>query len=231
MLRAQQKAQQKAAASTLKAELKLQRQVYSSLQSSSALALAAARRDADLASGRIDARVLMEESLAAAWRLWAALRPEEQQALGVFRQPPSSTMQQLEGLLRFPGVQAYLRVAEEDNKLAQGVLTKCSATLYSALCAPLHSVGAAQRLLPIDAVSSIGIHGLTAFAALVALSGRNVGMYRPCGKTVTVLLRVPPVDWHSASVEEVRSSALLPPVAASVELGVTAAALPGESGE
>jgi hypothetical protein len=58
----------------------------------------------------------------------------------------------------------------------------------------------------------------------VAFGGRNVDMYQPCGETVPVVLRVPPVMGLSATLQQIRDSAKLPAVGASFELGVAGGA-------
>jgi len=112
----------------------------------------------------------------------------------------------MESLLKFSGVAAILQVAEEDNMLSNGVLKKSAATLYPMLCNPMHSRrgGGDYRKLPVEVFDSAGDNGIIAFAAVVALSGRNVGLYLPQGKTVAVTLRVPPTHMLTATVEQFR---------------------------
>jgi hypothetical protein len=135
---------------------------------------------------------------------------------------------QLTALLAFPAMAAYLQVAEEDNGLARGVLASSARTVYPALCTPLHAraAGAQAWRLPTEVFSAIGENGRIAFAALVAFGGRNVGMYQPRGETVPVVLRVPPALGLSATLQQIRDSAQLPAVEASVELGVAGSAGP-----
>ena len=147
--------------------------------------------------------------------------------------PPSTVTEQLKALLGFPGVAAYLQVAEEDNGLARGVLAKSAVIMYPALCTPLHAraAGAQPEQLPAEVFSAIGENGRIAFAALVAFGGRNVGMYQPQVPTVSVVLRVPPVQGLSATLQQIRGSAKLPaPVEASLELGVAGGAEPSGEG-
>ena len=56
---------------------------YKALQLAAAGEVAAARHDADIATGRVNARVLLEESLAVIWRTWEALEPAAKTASGV----------------------------------------------------------------------------------------------------------------------------------------------------
>lgn len=202
---------------------------YALLEELSAIKLAKALYEGDLARGKTSARTLAEEALAEVWRSWEDLTAENQQLFcPATKQKPFSATQQLRELLRFPAVAAYLRVAEQDNGLAEGVLAKSADTMYPALCTPLHSraAGAQVQRLPVDVFSGIGENGRIAFAALLAFGGRNVGMYQPCGKVVTVVLRVAPLRGLRATLEEITDSAKLPPIAASVELGAAGAAEP-----
>jgi len=166
----------------------------------------------------VSARVLLEEAIAEPWRQWAALAPAEQVKTGSGKLPGNTT-QQLQGLLRFPGVAAYLEAVEQDNKLARGVLAKSSTSLYSMLCAPLHTRGtkAKPRLLPHKVFEHVGMNGLIAFAALLSLSGRDVSLYMPKGNTAKVKLRVPPLDVCTDT--EIKASKPRA-VVASLDLGV-----------
>lgn len=160
-----------ALSATHHAAMDAQKKEYKDLQLSSTLALANAKHDADLASGRISARGLMEASIEDIWKEWENRpRPE----VGPFHKPPTQT-QQLCSLLSFPGVSAYLQVTEEDNNLPSGVLTQSAPAMYEALC--MDSSG--HSLLPAQAFAGIGKNGFIAFAALLAISGRNVGLYCP----------------------------------------------------
>jgi hypothetical protein len=210
-----------------KVTLDVQCALYSALVLSSALEVAAAKRDADVARaranvtrGKITARVLVEESVADVWRTWQTLGLEEKRNSGAKNQP-STVTQQLADLLDFPGVKAYLQVAEEDNGLARGVLGKSALVLYPALCTPLHSRGVGGKVpsLPPQVFDAIGENGLIAFAALVALSGRNVGLYCPVSNhAVKVVLRAPPKNSVTITVEKVRDSPKQGDVESSVEL-------------
>jgi hypothetical protein len=202
---------------------------YALLEELSAIKLAKAIYEGDLARGKINARTLTEEALAEVWRSWEDLTAENKQLFcPATKQKPFSATQQLRELLRFPAVAAYLRVAEQDNGLAEGVLAKSADTMYPALCTPLHSraAGAQVQRLPVDVFSGVGENGRIAFAALLAFGGRNVGMYQPCGKVVPVVLRVAPLRGLRATLEEITGSTKLPPIAASVELGAAGAAEP-----
>ena len=124
-------------------------------------------------------------------------------------------------------------MAEEDNGLARGVLAKSAVIIYPALCAPLHAraAGAKAEQLPLEVFSAMGENGRIAFAALLAFGGRNVGMYQPQVPTVPVVLRVPPMQGLSATLQQIRGSAKLPaPVEASLELGVAGGAEPSGEG-
>ena len=190
------------------------------LETLNALKLATALFERDVARGKVTARVLFEEAVADVWRTWERLDAGVRRLVSptVASQPKTAT-QRLQQLLSFPGVAAYLQVAEEDNCLARGVLAKSAATTYAALCTPLHARAAGAQL-PTEVFSAIGENGRIAFAALMAFGGRSVGLYQPCGATVPVLLRVSPALGISATVEQIRGSAMLPTVEASVELGV-----------
>jgi hypothetical protein len=213
--------------SDAKTTLDAQCALYSALVVSSALEVAVAKRDADVARahanvarGKITARVLVEESVADVWRSWQTLGPEEKRDSGAEKQPPSMT-QQLSILLNFPGVKAYLQVAEEDNGLARGVLGKSALVMYPALSTPLHSrdVGGKVPPLPLQVFDAIGENGHVAFAALVALSGRNVGLYCPASDhAVKVVLRAPPKNPVTITVEQVKESPKQGAIASSVEL-------------
>jgi hypothetical protein len=165
----------------------------------------------------VSARVLLKEAIAEPWRQWAALAPGEQKKTGIVNLPGSTT-QQLQGLLRFPGVAAYLQAAEQDNNLARGALAKSSTSLYAMLCTPLHTRGtdAKPRLLPHKVFEHVGVNGLTAFAALLSLSGRDVSLYMPKGDIANVILRVPPLDVFTD--KEIKTSEPLAVVAA-LDLG------------
>ena len=194
---------------------------YKALQLAGAREVAEARHDADVATGRVNARVLLEESLAVIWRTWEALDTDAREKSGVSTRPRNAT-EQLQSLLRLRGVAAYLEVVEEDNRLASGVLVKSASIMYSALCTPLHSRGVegAHRLLPHEVFEAIGENGLIAFAALVALSRRDVGLYLPKGDTKSLQLRVHPSEWIAATKQEFKASPALN-VLASMDLGVT----------
>ena len=206
----------------VKASMKLLEQLYAGQ-------LAVALFERDVARGMVTARALVEEAAAEFWRAWERLDAEERQRVcpGVTKAPFSKT-EQLKLLLTFPGMAAYLKVVEEDNGLARGVLAKSASIMYHALCTPLHARPVAQ--LPARVFSAIGENGRIAFAALVAFSGRNVDMYQPTGATVPVVLRVKPMQGLSATLEHIRGSAKLPAVGASVELGVAGGGA-GPSGE
>ena len=194
----------------------------------SALKLATALFNGDVARGKVSARALIEEAVAETWRAWERLDVEEREQVNpspkgaTVKKPPSTVTDKLKALLCFPGVAAYLQVAEEDNGLARGVLAKSAATMYPALCTPLHARAAGEQVgqLPAEVFSAIGENGRIAFAALMAFGGRNVGMYKPCGTTVPVVLRVPPVLGLSATLQHIRGSTKLAAVGASVELGM-----------
>ena len=149
--------------------------------------------------------MLAEESLAVIWRQWSELTNDEKIMLGVTKQPSTAT-QQMESLLKFSGVAAILQVAEEDNLLSNGVLKKSAATLYPTLCNPMHTRRGwgDYRTLPVEVFDSAGDNGIIAFAALVALSGRNVGLYLPQGNTVAVTLRVLPPNIFTATVKQIK---------------------------
>jgi len=202
------------------------------LEQVSADKVAKALYDRDVARCKVNARVLMEEALADFWRAWERLDAvQRQQVCPGVKKAPSSATEQLKLLLGFPAVAAYLEVAEEDNGLARGVLAKSAGTMYPALCTPLHGRAAGEQAvrLPAEVFTAIGENGRIAFAALLAFGGRNVGMYQPCGATVSVVLRVPPLLGLSATLMDIRGSAKWPAVEAPVELGAAGGA--GASGE
>jgi hypothetical protein len=190
--------------------------------------LATALFERDVARGKVTARALIEEAVAETWRALERLDAEERERVSpspkgaAVKKPPSTVTDKLQAMLRFPAVAAYLQVAEEDNGLARGVLAKSAAIVYPAVCTPLHGRAAGEQAvrLPAEVFTAIGENGRIAFAALVAFGGRNVGMYQPCGATVSVVLRVPPTLGLSATLAHIRGSARLPAVGASVELGV-----------
>jgi hypothetical protein len=191
--------------------------------------LARALYERDVARGKVTARTLVEEAAAQTWRAWERLGVKERRQVSPsVMTTPFSTTEKLKVLLSFPGVAAYLQVVEEENGLAQGVLTKSAESMYPALCTPLHGrmAGARGGPLPVDVFTPVGENGRIAFAALVAFGGRNVGMYEPSGETVLVKLHVKPVHGLSATVKQIRGSAELPPVLASVELNVVDGAGP-----
>ena len=188
---------------------------------------------------KVTARALIEEATADVWRAWGRLDAKGREQVspspkgGSVTKPPSTVTEQLKALLGFPGVAAYLQVAEEDNGLARGVLAKSAVIIYPALCAPLHAraAGAKAEQLPLEVFSAMGENGRIAFAALLAFGGRNVGMYQPQVPTVPVVLRVPPMQGLSATLQQIRGSAKLPaPVEASLELGVAGGAEPSGEG-
>ena len=192
------------------------------LEQVSAHKVAKAIFERDMARGKVNARVLVEEALAELWRAWERLDADQQQQMcPSVKKTPFSGTEQLELLLGFPAVAAYLEVAEEDNGLARGVLVKSAGIMYPALCTPLHARAAGEQAgrVPVKVSSAIGENGRIAFAALLAFGGRNVDMYHPCGATVSVVLRVPPLLGLSATLKNIRDSAKLPAVEASVELG------------
>ena len=195
--------------------------------------------EGDVARGKVTARALIEEATADVWRAWGRLDAKGREQVspspkgGSVTKPPSTVTEQLKALLGFPGVAAYLQVAEEDNGLARGVLAKSAVIIYPALCAPLHAraAGAKAEQLPLEVFSAMGENGRIAFAALLAFGGRNVGMYQPQVPTVPVVLRVPPMQGLSATLQQIRGSAKLPaPVEASLELGVAGGAEPSGEG-
>ena len=195
--------------------------------------------EGDVARGKVTARALIEEATADVWRAWERLDAKGREQVspspkgGSVTKPPSTVTEQLKALLGFPGVAAYLQVAEEDNGLARGVLAKSAVIIYPALCAPLHAraVGGKAEQLPLEVFSAVGENGRIAFAALLAFGGRNVGMYQPQVPTVPVVLRVPPMQGLSATLQQIRGSAKLPaPVEASLELGVAGDAEPSGEG-
>jgi hypothetical protein len=200
------------------------------LEEASAYKLATALFERDVARGKVTARALIEEAVAETWRALERLDAEERERVSpspkgaAVKKPPSTVTDKLQAMLRFPAVAAYLQVAEEDNGLARGVLAKSAAIVYPAVCTPLHGRAAGEQAvrLPAEVFTAIGENGRIAFAALVAFGGRNVGMYQPCGATVSVVLRVPPTLGLSATLAHIRGSARLPAVGASVELGVAA---------
>jgi hypothetical protein len=198
------------------------------LEKFSAAKVATALFERDVARGKVTARALVEEASSESWRAWERLDAEgRRQVCPGAKKIPSSVTEQVEVLVRFPGVAAYLQVAEEDNGLAQGVLAKTAASMYSLLCAPLRARAAgaqAGQPLPAEVFAAIGDNGRIAFAALVAFGGRNVGMYQPCSATVPVVLRVPPVLGLCATLQQIRGSAKLPAAEASLELGVAGGA-------
>jgi hypothetical protein len=194
--------------------------------------------EGDVARGKVTARALIEEATADVWRAWGRLDAKGREQVspspkgGSVTKPPSTVTEQLKALLVFPGVAAYLQVAEEDNGLARGVLAKSAVIIYPALCAPLHAraVGGKAEQLPLEVFSAIGENGRIAFAALLAFGGRNVGMYQPQVPTVPVVLRVPPMQGLSATLQQIRGSAKLPaPVTGPLEhaqLSVVSSACP-----
>jgi len=198
-----------------------------------AIKLARALKERDVALGKVSARALIEETIAEAClrkRMDAVGRGQES---SIFIGGFVPVTEQLKAMLGFPGVAAYLQVAEEDNGLARGVLAKSAAIMYPALCAPLHAreAGAKAEQLPSEVFSAVGENGRIAFAALLAFGGRNVGMYQPQVPTVPVVLRVPPMQGLSATLQQIRGSAKLPaPVEASLELGVAGDAEPSGEG-
>ena len=193
-----------------------------------AIKLARALKERDVALGKVSARALIEETIAEAClrkRMDAVGRGQES---SIFIGGFVPVTEQLKAMLGFPGVAAYLQVAEEDNGLARGVLAKSAAIMYPALCTPLHAraAGAQAGQLPAEVSSAIGKNGRIAFAALLAFGGRDVGNYEPCGAIVPVVLRVPPTWDVTATLQQIRDSAKLPVVKASVELGVAGGAEP-----
>jgi hypothetical protein len=193
-----------------------------------AIKLARALKERDVALGKVSARALIEETIAEAClrkRMDAVGRGQES---SIFIGGFVPVTEQLKAMLGFPGVAAYLQVAEEDNGLARGVLAKSAAIMYPALCTPLHAraAGAQAGQLPAEVSSAIGENGRIAFAALLAFGGRDVGNYEPCGAIVPVVLRVPPTWDVTATLQQIRDSAKLPVVKASVELGVAGGAEP-----
>jgi hypothetical protein len=193
-----------------------------------AIKLARALKERDVALGKVSARALIEETIAEAClrkRMDAVGRGQES---SIFIGGFVPVTEQLKAMLGFPGVAAYLQVAEEDNGLARGVLAKSAAIMYPALCTPLHAraAGAQAGQLPAEVSTAIGENGRIAFAALLAFGGRDVGNYEPCGAIVPVVLHVPPTWDVTATLQQIRDSAKLPVVKASVELGVAGGAEP-----
>ena len=113
--------------------------------------IATAFFDRDVARGKFTAHALMEEAMADAWR---ALRMDAvgrgHMSIRTIVQPPSTVTAKLKALLGFPGVAAYLQVAEEDNGLAQGVLAESADHV---LCA-VHAGCARSRRAGLAAASS-----------------------------------------------------------------------------
>jgi hypothetical protein len=220
-------------------EAQLVKEKIESMERFNANQLSKAVFEGDVARGKVTARALIEEATADVWRVWERLDAKGREQVspspkgGSVTKPPSTVTEQLKALLGFPGVAAYLQVAEEDNGLARGVLAKSAAIMYPALCAPLHAreAGAKAEQLPLEVFSAVGENGRIAFAALLAFGGRNVGMYQPKVPTVPVVLRVPPMQGLSATLQQIRGSAKLPaPVEASLELGVAGDAEPSGEG-
>ena len=216
-------------------EAQLVKEQIESMERYNANKLSMAVFERDVARGKVTARALIEEATADVWRAWGRLDAKGREQVssspkgGSVTKPPSTVTEQLKALLGFPGVAAYLQVAEEDNGLARGVLAKSAVIIYPALCAPLHAraAGAKAEQLPLEVFSAMGENGRIAFAALLAFGGRNVGMYQPQVPTVPVVLRVPPMQGLSATLQQIRGSAKLPaPVEASLELGVAGGAEP-----
>ena len=220
-------------------EAQLVKEKIESMEMFNADKLTKALFEGDVARGKVTARALIEEATADVWRAWGRLDAKGREQVssspkgGSVTKPPSTVTEQLKALLGFPGVAAYLQVAEEDNGLARGVLAKSAVIIYPALCAPLHAraAGAKAEQLPLEVFSAMGENGRIAFAALLAFGGRNVGMYQPQVPTVPVVLRVPPMQGLSATLQQIRGSAKLPaPVEASLELGVAGGAEPSGEG-
>jgi hypothetical protein len=220
-------------------EAQLVKEKIESIEMFNADKLTKALFEGDVARGKVTARALIEEATADVWRAWGRLDAKGREQVspspkgGSVTKPPSTVTEQIKALLGFPGVAAYLQVAEEDNGLARGVLAKSAVIIYPGLCAPLHAraAGAKAEQLPLEVFSAIGENGRIAFAALLAFGGRNVGMYQPQVPTVPVVLRVPPMQGLSATPQQIRGSAKLPaPVEASLELGVAGGAEPSGEG-
>jgi len=219
-------------------EAQLVKEKIESMEIFNADKLTKALFEGDVARGKVTARALIEEATADVWRAWGRLDAKGREQVspspkgGSVTKPPSTVTEQLKALLGFPGVAAYLQVAEEDNGLARGVLAKSAVIIYPALCAPLHAraVGGKAEQLPLEVFSAIGENGRIAFAALLAFGGRNVGMYQPQVPTVPVVLRVPPMQGLSATLQQIRGSAKLPaPVTGPLEhaqLSVVSSACP-----
>jgi hypothetical protein len=210
---------------------------YTNLHYSLTEQLAVALRDADVASERASARSLLAKAINGCWCQWEMFArtlvmldnsgwnsANTQQLLDQLRltgmpKRPCTLSQQLQDLLRTPGVAAYLQVAERDNSLAPGVLAKSAAAVLLALWTPLHSPGGegTRRPLPQEVFEAVGVNGLIAFAALLRLSGRNVSLYGPGGDYATAMLRLPPVDMFRATEEDIVASQRFE-VGASVDL-------------
>ena len=102
-------------------EAQLVKEQIESMERSNANKLSMAVFERDVARGKVTARALIEEATADVWRAWGRLDAKGREQVssspkgGSVTKPPSTVTEQLKALLGFPGVAAYLQVAEEDN--------------------------------------------------------------------------------------------------------------------
>ena len=148
--------------------------------------VAALKYELDVATGRVDARSMLEVCINELWRLSGS---------DVFS--AKGTKSKLASLLSgdknniiCSRLLEYLKVLAEDNGLSEIQVLQQAPKVYEILCARMHSQNTeGRRKLPSEVFESLGIDSMAAFAAIVHATGRDLRLYAPHGD-IQLKLRV-----------------------------------------
>jgi len=177
-------------------------------KASSAVLVANALYDLDVARGRLGARPLFEQSLLEV-RRGTAQGVRSGGSKGVMSQVIDELLPAKAGVASScQGLIAYLTVAATDNELNPEQVLRSAKELYSVMSKPVHSIPIGMpEPLPEEVFSAWGAESRLAFSAIVTFSGRRISFYARRGALSPYKLRN--ISGCSVTVEAIRAAPLV----------------------
>mmetsp|Transcript_15149 Transcript_15149/g.49281 ORF Transcript_15149/g.49281 Transcript_15149/m.49281 type:complete len:285 (+) Transcript_15149:3-857(+) len=148
--------------------------------------IAALKHSLDVATGRLDARGLIESCVEDLWKKSGTTKSEFKPDLRL-KTLLSTNNKVCKGLVE------YMKLTAEENDIPQIEILGQGERLYNLLSARLHTTGTeSDDEFPAAMFESFGRATMAAFAAFARASGRDVKLYDSTGSRIKIISRVPP---------------------------------------
>mmetsp|Transcript_15146 Transcript_15146/g.49274 ORF Transcript_15146/g.49274 Transcript_15146/m.49274 type:complete len:260 (+) Transcript_15146:3-782(+) len=148
--------------------------------------IAALKHSLDVATGRLDARGLIESCVEDLWKKSGTTKSEFKPDLRL-KTLLSTNNKVCKGLVE------YMKLTAEENDIPQIEILGQGERLYNLLSARLHTTGTeSDDEFPAAMFESFGRATMAAFAAFARASGRDVKLYDSTGSRIKIISRVFP---------------------------------------